>query len=212
MHAASVYPEPGSNSLKKYLSPLLCEPFFLVVWAFALSYLDFPCNFRCFGNSFCSISTAEFSSISLCFRLSLFNFQSAVRCPFSFAFRRDSLSIISQLFPLVKRFCKTFFKFLFPLYSPAFLTARLLYHKFSGLSRGFAKVFQTFSGILCDSMIVAGIVFYFLCRPSDSLAIISSNFPLVNPLLFTSPFSTTEFRPFSSLVYILHNLRPIFVY
>ena len=52
----------------------------------------------------------------LCFHLSLFNFQSAIRCLIfrDLLPRRDSLTIISHLFPFVKYFFKiswSFFKF-----------------------------------------------------------------------------------------------------
>ena len=131
----------------------------------------------------------------LCFHLSLFNFQSAICCLFfrDLQPRRDSLTIISHLFHFVKYFFKiswSFFNFLF--FVPAvFLTARLLYHKLSGLSRGFAKVFWVFFKRFLRFNDRGLFFSFFFCRPSDSSVIITLNIRFVNPFLSSSPFWTS---------------------
>ena len=76
MHAASVYPEPGSNSLKKYLSHSLWVTLFLR--CLSCSNLMFWLSHVPFRNTETLLSLSCFrncTSILFLSRLSLFNFQ-----------------------------------------------------------------------------------------------------------------------------------------
>ena len=130
----------------------------------------------------------------LCFHLSLFNFQSAIAVFSSVIF---SLAVTAWLlYHIFFVLSSTFSKFLevfssFCFCTCRFLTARLLYHKLSGLSRGFAKVFWVFFKRFLRFNDRGLFFSFFFCRPSDSSVIITLNIRFVNPFLSSSPFWTS---------------------
>ena len=110
MHAASVNPEPGSNSLKNCISSVFrLKPF-----------LELICSFTFVWVVFSRIARFVFAQY-LCFvlHLLLFNFQWPICCSSFFV---DSLSIISQLLAFVKHFFqiswKIFSAHILPWYPP----------------------------------------------------------------------------------------------
>ena len=134
MHAASVNPEPGSNSRN------ICIPSDRRRSAKIYSELD--CSFFTFFRVVFSFRIARCSFALACFilHLLLFNFQRPFRCRF-----RDSLIIITQLRELVNTFLKFFQCFLHLFCRVAvFSTASLFYHAPLFLS----SAFGTFSGFL----------------------------------------------------------------
>ena len=108
MHAASVHPEPGSNSLKNCISKSkssLDLISFLRAFALALYYLlELLLNSKEFSES-TSLLTFPLSRTQ--YILLLFNFQWAIRCNLSV----DSLFIISLCRRFVKGFSKLFLSF-----------------------------------------------------------------------------------------------------
>ena len=142
MHAASVHPEPGSNSRKycikspcgvSILSSSFCSSFTFVwvVFSFRIDR-DFSSHFFCL----------------LCTYLLLFNFQWPVAARSSLLFG-DSI-IISHHFAFVKYFFKSFFNFFqvsfnlsqyTPSKSPS-RTAFIFYHFLPLLSTLFSKLFS----------------------------------------------------------------------
>ena len=139
MHAASVHPEPGSNS-RMFVFNLASassnhfECFFLSFSYFCLSCI---CSLRNFRVPFSHILICLYFSL----RCSIFNDRFA-------AFFRDSFVIISHRFPFVNRFFEiflSFFKNLFSRYNiiklSVFWTACILYHIVYFLSIPFKKNF-----------------------------------------------------------------------
>ena len=103
MHAASVYPEPGSNSLKKYSHGTWYRNHLFRAFSLALTYF-FLRVFRVLIDTVYFLRNQRVSALFP--RLSLFNFQGP-------NFRRlfcDSLSSIPHHFPFVKTFFNFFQK------------------------------------------------------------------------------------------------------
>ena len=156
MHAASVHPEPGSNSRANCIYTvsglnLLCRACLALYTFSSMSRIRdrfeilFSKKFRdSFASSFC-----------LYFNLLLFNCQWSARLSPLFQCRvLHSPTIISQPFAFVKGFFKTFLSFfrLFSSRSPRLLAERMwstLYHIRFTLSSTFSKVFSTFFVISC---------------------------------------------------------------
>ncbi len=118
MHAASVYPEPGSNSLKKYFIDTSYRFFTLlslIFFALLLKFLFFGYinlfqlmslwNLRVSSKLLTMISHCQFSLFS---RLSLFNFQG----PFASRFSRTALLVYHIDLRLSRGFQKFFKKYL----------------------------------------------------------------------------------------------------
>ena len=105
MHAASVNPEPGSNSLKNYILnlPRGHPPRKLNTFFRANFNLSFLLLFELF-----SLCLTRIAQISLCSNFVLFNFQwSSAALRFRFL-REVGLFIILQKNPVVKSFSKLF--------------------------------------------------------------------------------------------------------
>ena len=103
MHAASVYPEPGSNSLKKYPHDAWRRNYLFRAFSLALTYF-FLRVFRVLIDTVYFLRNQRVSALFP--RLSLFNFQG----PNFHRLFCDSLLIVSQRFLFVKRFLKFFQK------------------------------------------------------------------------------------------------------
>ena len=103
MHAASVHPEPGSNSLKNgYISSLERYIRFL-----ELAYLSFLLLFRVFQSDFDEIPSHTRISISICVQNPVVQFSMTKRRVFS------GLPIIADRFSFVKPFLEIFSNFFF---------------------------------------------------------------------------------------------------
>ena len=155
MHAASVHPEPGSNS-RKFVSYHLS-----VLQSYFRAFVALLLLFELYFNSLnCRDSTSHFLFalyLSLC--CSIFNDRFAVPRSYSRYLSRGDSTIISHRSRFVNTFFKSFFTFfrvfsfgvlktLFPLgfslSHPSFRTACILYYLSSLLSRGFLKFFGIF--------------------------------------------------------------------
>ena len=97
MHAASVHPEPGSNSRNNFIISDLS-----VIIFFRAIYLSFFYFVWVYINSFDEICISHL--LMLCTSLLLFNFQWPFACPPLFS--DDSLTIIPHRFFLVNTFFK----------------------------------------------------------------------------------------------------------
>ncbi len=142
MHAASVHPEPGSNSLKNSIStPLGVNTFFRA----SLTFLYFTLLGLCF--------LLEFSRSLTRYFVSFFVFHLSSCCSIFNDLRRSlssDLVIILHHFAFVNTFSKVFSKLFLPRVSPSavslprFCAALLVYHFLPSLSIGFLKVFSFF--------------------------------------------------------------------
>ena len=157
-HAASVHPEPGSNSLKKIknFQPTVESSFTLEVWAFALYFaVRFPFNDlshqrNSFFFTFREKELYEYLFfLFLVFRCSIFKVHTLF-LEVLFAFRKACL-----LYHIFLRLSSTFWKF-FQLFSSScfpfalfrgcrFAATFVLYHKVFRLSRGFRNFLEVFS-------------------------------------------------------------------
>ncbi len=104
MHAASVHPEPGSNSLKNGYIQLFraAHTYFL-----ELAYLSFLLLFRVFQSDFDEIPSHTRISISICVQNPVVQFSMTKRRVFS------GLPIIADRFSFVKPFLEIFSNFFF---------------------------------------------------------------------------------------------------
>ena len=143
MHAASVHPEPGSNSLKiLYQHPKVLIPFSEFLWLFN----TFTFAWFVFLLEFSRSLTRYIFCIVLCVSslVLLFNFQWPTPCSL------HSLTIIPQPKPFVNTFLKIFFKnFFAQAIALARINARscaalLVYH----YARFLSTVFLTFFSFL----------------------------------------------------------------
>ena len=168
----------------------------------SLSFCSFtwisPATFVASETLFCSISTAEFSSISLCFRLSLFNFQSAVRCPF-LALRCDSLAIISQLSSLVKGFFNFFLLFLLPCKSLSFWQPDYYITSFWGCQGGLQKFFRLFQADFAIQWSLPELPFISFAVPQTALLLYHQTSRLSTLFCSLLPFQQPNFDPFRLL-------------
>ena len=155
MHAASVHPEPGSNSRKFVLYHLS------VLQSYFRAFVALLLLFELYFNSLnCRDSTSHFLFalyLSLC--CSIFNDRFAVPRSYPRHLSRGDSTIISHRSRFVNTFFKSFFTF-FRVFSfgssrlfslsvpqplvPSFRTACILYYLFPLLSRGFLKFFGIF--------------------------------------------------------------------
>ena len=141
MHAASVHPEPGSNSLKIVIHPRLAprlNPFqsailaFFTLLSFSMCFNEIPSHLSCYENS-----VVQFSKIK---------FRRSHRAS---PWQRPSYSI--TLFLACQAFFQTFFKIFFGLVREIRLCAMpfraeacIVYHHFSRLSSVFLHFFIFF--------------------------------------------------------------------
>ena len=137
MHAASVHPEPGSNSQTNCISSAVAVRFLSEL--FILAFFTFL--------ELCSLWFWQilYSHLLFCFVLlsSVVQLSSFNRAPFC-----ERLSIISLSFRFVKYFFKISLNFFWPAFECflelLFAATRLLYHKCFALSIGFLKFFWKF--------------------------------------------------------------------
>ena len=110
MHAASVHPEPGSNSQTNCISSAVAVRF---VWAIYLSFLYF---FRVVFSLVLTDFVFALAKFALYFYLLLFNCQVSITLAFAWVRSRFrvSLSIISLLNPLVNTFFEISLKIFWP--------------------------------------------------------------------------------------------------
>ena len=99
MHAASVNPEPGSNSLKNRILNRLTSAYYLLE---LLSSFYYFLSFSCVLNEICTIVLLNLSCVVQF---------SMIKAPKSKAPSKVGLIIILHLFPLVKGFLKVFCDF-----------------------------------------------------------------------------------------------------
>ena len=119
-HAASVRPEPGSNSLKTISKHrMVFKPFLELNRSFCQCWLTFfNLVYRNLCCTFCSLAKL-LEIFSGFFISSLFNFQGACRCSIPHlcaspqGFPRDSFVIISNTTPFVNTFFEKFLRFFF---------------------------------------------------------------------------------------------------
>ena len=175
MHAASVHPEPGSNSLKKLYIKLYSEsagfrtdfmqslipfttfsrliPFFQSSLMFALYFeftfwFVFQKNCRDFVIIFLSFNFLSFLWKPHCFVLNLslaVQFSRTISLPLAWVPLLRDLNIISYSLPFVKGFCKSFFDFFHSFFCSR-LTRPLYYIIFFRVCQEvFEKFFEVFS-------------------------------------------------------------------
>ena len=173
MHAASVHPEPGSNSLKKLYIKLYSEsagfrtdfmqslipfttlsrliPFFQSSLMFALYFeftfwFVFQKNCRDFVIIFLSFNFLSFLWKPHCFVLNLslaVQFSRTISLPLAWVPLLRDLNIISYSLPFVKGFCKSFFDFFILSFALAWRDLYIISYSFAFVKR-FLKSFSFF--------------------------------------------------------------------
>ena len=139
MHAASVHPEPGSNSRKNFISDT-----FRCLTSSRAIYLSFTFCLSSILNKLWRDQYLHLQCFVLLSCCSIFNDRAALLA--------DSLTIIPQRFPFVNTFFQISWNFFqgsshghAPVsLPPSFVRACLLYYFFFPLSRGFRKFLEIF--------------------------------------------------------------------
>ena len=162
MHAASVHPEPGSNSLKNYnLTSLSSVNPFLEVTILASSY--FLSLLNVFSLTRFRLHTLVLH-LHVLFEILLFNFQGSMLVPRGFS--RGQLDYYSTLFSVCQPLFESFFNFfeVFPKKACRILSITQALDYYTTLVFICQEVFSIFLRFFASFYVFSEISFYFLSK------------------------------------------------